>query len=198
MGEPAGIGGEIALKAWLARENGLPPFFLVDDAARLRALAGSLGLPVPVRTVSDADDARCRLCRGLAGARPAVAAPGTSRPTGPGKRDRGNRRDRDGGDPRPLRRGLGRGHQSHSQEGPLRGRLPLPRSHRVPGGARRRRLSPGDDAGLRRPSGGAGDGPRQPQAGDRDAANGRHRRQRNTRPTPRCATTSASFSRDSR
>ena len=57
MGEPAGIGGEIALKAWLARENGLPPFFLVDDAARLRALAGRLGLPVPVRTVSDADDA---------------------------------------------------------------------------------------------------------------------------------------------
>ena len=56
MGEPAGIGGEIALKAWLARENGLPPFFLVDDAARLRALAGSLGLPVPVRTVSGADD----------------------------------------------------------------------------------------------------------------------------------------------
>ena len=49
MGEPAGIGGEIALKAWLARDNGLPLFFLVDDAARLRALAGDLGLRVPVR-----------------------------------------------------------------------------------------------------------------------------------------------------
>ena len=57
MGEPAGIGGEIALKAWLARDNGLPPFFLVDDAARLRALAGDLGLRVPVRTISGAADA---------------------------------------------------------------------------------------------------------------------------------------------
>ena len=57
MGEPAGIGGEIALKAWLARDNGLPLFFLVDDAARLRALAGDLGLRVPVRTISGADDA---------------------------------------------------------------------------------------------------------------------------------------------
>ncbi len=26
MGEPAGIGGEIALKAWLRRGEGLPPF----------------------------------------------------------------------------------------------------------------------------------------------------------------------------
>ena len=32
MGEPAGIGGEIALRAWLARqEHGLPPFFVLDD-----------------------------------------------------------------------------------------------------------------------------------------------------------------------
>jgi 4-hydroxythreonine-4-phosphate dehydrogenase len=54
MGEPAGIGGEIALKAWLAREADLPAFVLVDDAARLRKLAADLDLPVPVWTVNGA------------------------------------------------------------------------------------------------------------------------------------------------
>ncbi|WP_454017628.1 4-hydroxythreonine-4-phosphate dehydrogenase PdxA [Azospirillum sp. Marseille-Q6669] len=57
MGEPAGIGGEIALKAWsIARGGGradgaVPPFVLLDDPARLEALAARLGLPVPVRAV---------------------------------------------------------------------------------------------------------------------------------------------------
>jgi 4-hydroxythreonine-4-phosphate dehydrogenase len=36
MGDPAGIGGEIALAAW--RQGGVPPFFLIDDADRLRQL----------------------------------------------------------------------------------------------------------------------------------------------------------------
>ena len=31
MGEPAGIGGEIALKAWQRRGDGVPPFYLIDD-----------------------------------------------------------------------------------------------------------------------------------------------------------------------
>jgi 4-hydroxythreonine-4-phosphate dehydrogenase len=40
MGEPAGIGGEIALLAWANRRKAkLPPFFLLDDPARLAALA---------------------------------------------------------------------------------------------------------------------------------------------------------------
>ncbi|CAO3452677.1 4-hydroxythreonine-4-phosphate dehydrogenase (EC 1.1.1.262) [Azospirillum argentinense] len=57
MGEPAGIGGEIALKAWLtargaARADGaVPPFVLLDDPARLESLAARLGLPVPVKAV---------------------------------------------------------------------------------------------------------------------------------------------------
>lgn len=42
MGEPAGIGGEIALKAWRAARD-LPPFFLIDDPARLAALSRRLG-----------------------------------------------------------------------------------------------------------------------------------------------------------
>jgi 4-hydroxythreonine-4-phosphate dehydrogenase len=51
MGEPAGIGGEIALKAWTRRE-GLPPFFIIDDAARLTALARRFGIDCPVATIA--------------------------------------------------------------------------------------------------------------------------------------------------
>jgi 4-hydroxythreonine-4-phosphate dehydrogenase len=51
MGEPAGIGGEIILKAWLARSDGLPAFYLRDDPERLAALAMRLDWPVPVRAI---------------------------------------------------------------------------------------------------------------------------------------------------
>ena len=37
MGEPAGIGGELSLKAWSMRQRGARPFFVLDDAARLAA-----------------------------------------------------------------------------------------------------------------------------------------------------------------
>lgn len=58
MGEPAGIGGEIALMAWAARrETGVPPFVVIDDPGRLEALAGRIGLRVPVREVGDAREA---------------------------------------------------------------------------------------------------------------------------------------------
>ncbi|MBS0522288.1 MAG: 4-hydroxythreonine-4-phosphate dehydrogenase PdxA [Proteobacteria bacterium] len=51
MGEPAGVGGELTLKAWLARK-GARPFFAIDDPARLAALAGKLSLAVPVREIA--------------------------------------------------------------------------------------------------------------------------------------------------
>ena len=51
MGEPAGIGGEIALKAWLRRTEKLPVFCVIDDADRLQHLAAHLDIPVPVRRV---------------------------------------------------------------------------------------------------------------------------------------------------
>jgi 4-hydroxythreonine-4-phosphate dehydrogenase len=57
MGEPAGIGGEIALKAWLSRVHGIPPFYLIDDPDRLAALAKSLGWQVPVRKIGAPDEA---------------------------------------------------------------------------------------------------------------------------------------------
>ena len=59
MGEPAGIGGEITLKAWLGRDQGLPPFVALDDPARLEALAADLGLEVPVHPVETPDEAAC-------------------------------------------------------------------------------------------------------------------------------------------
>lgn len=53
MGEPAGIGGELALKVWAARrDHPVPPFFLLDDPARLEALAQRLDLPVPIRGIA--------------------------------------------------------------------------------------------------------------------------------------------------
>jgi 4-hydroxythreonine-4-phosphate dehydrogenase len=51
MGEPAGIGGEIALQAWLRRADGVPPFYLIDDPDRLGALAARLGWNVPLRVI---------------------------------------------------------------------------------------------------------------------------------------------------
>jgi len=55
MGEPAGIGGELALLAW--RQGGVPPFFVIDDADRLSRLAASLGWSVPIQPISCPDQA---------------------------------------------------------------------------------------------------------------------------------------------
>ncbi|MBF0373219.1 MAG: 4-hydroxythreonine-4-phosphate dehydrogenase, partial [Alphaproteobacteria bacterium] len=57
MGEPAGIGGEIACKSWMRRDSGVPPFFLIDDADRIAALAAGLGWAVPVARVERPDQA---------------------------------------------------------------------------------------------------------------------------------------------
>ena len=54
MGDPAGIGGEILLAAWLARRTRGPVFVALDDPDRLRALAAQLGLAVPIREVTHA------------------------------------------------------------------------------------------------------------------------------------------------
>jgi 4-hydroxythreonine-4-phosphate dehydrogenase len=58
MGEPAGIGGEIALKAWLRRGEGVPAFYVIDDPHRLTALAARLGWAVPVQAIDAAARAR--------------------------------------------------------------------------------------------------------------------------------------------
>jgi 4-hydroxythreonine-4-phosphate dehydrogenase len=57
MGEPAGIGGEIALKTWLDLRDNLPPFYLIDDPDRLASLARRLDWPVPIRPIDAPDRA---------------------------------------------------------------------------------------------------------------------------------------------
>ena len=54
MGDPAGIGGEIAVAAWRGRhcaDGALPPFLVIDDPARLGAIAA------PDRVIAVADPA---------------------------------------------------------------------------------------------------------------------------------------------
>ncbi|MEO8715375.1 MAG: 4-hydroxythreonine-4-phosphate dehydrogenase PdxA [Acetobacteraceae bacterium] len=50
MGDPAGIGGELTLRAWLAKA---PRFVALDDPERLRALARTLRLDVPIVEIAD-------------------------------------------------------------------------------------------------------------------------------------------------
>lgn len=57
MGDPAGIGGEILLAAWIARRAAGPVFVALDDPERLAALAASLGLDAPVRAVASVAEA---------------------------------------------------------------------------------------------------------------------------------------------
>jgi len=80
MGEPAGIGAEIALKAWrlcsrpsAAEAAGdaeqahasLPVFFLIDDPERLETLAGRLGWAVPVIEIASPAEAAAVFPRAL-------------------------------------------------------------------------------------------------------------------------------------
>jgi 4-hydroxythreonine-4-phosphate dehydrogenase len=54
LGDPAGIGPEITVKAWRAlREQG-PAFMVVGDA---QALASAPGTPAPIRVVTGPDEA---------------------------------------------------------------------------------------------------------------------------------------------
>ena len=55
MGDPAGIGGELTLGAWRALREGGPEFVVLDDPDRLRALAASLRLDIPIAEVATAD-----------------------------------------------------------------------------------------------------------------------------------------------
>jgi 4-hydroxythreonine-4-phosphate dehydrogenase len=58
MGEPAGIGGELTLLAWQRRRaEALPPFFALDDPARLERLAAALGWAVPLRPIATPEEA---------------------------------------------------------------------------------------------------------------------------------------------
>src|ERR1044072_4706037 len=69
LGEPAGIGPDITLSAWLRREElALPPFYLLADAEFLARRAAALGWDVPIRTAE-----RDAAARTFASALPVVA-----------------------------------------------------------------------------------------------------------------------------
>ena len=84
MGEPAGIGGDLALACWHDRQRlGLPPFFCIDDADRLTALALHLGLAVPVLPIDRPDQALAAFANGLPVLHrplPAAVQPGCPQP----------------------------------------------------------------------------------------------------------------------
>ncbi len=57
MGEPAGIGGEITLRAWLTRDPAIPAFVAIDNYERLMRLADELAVDVPLRVVETTAEA---------------------------------------------------------------------------------------------------------------------------------------------
>jgi 4-hydroxythreonine-4-phosphate dehydrogenase len=84
MGDPAGIGGECTLRAWLARRDGYP-FVALDDPSHLNALARRLRLHVPIVPVADADAA----ARVFPDALPVIPMP-LANPPHPGEPDAAN------------------------------------------------------------------------------------------------------------
>jgi 4-hydroxythreonine-4-phosphate dehydrogenase len=54
MGDPAGIGPELLLRAWTARDRIGAPFFAIADPEALRALARELRVDAPIAAVSPA------------------------------------------------------------------------------------------------------------------------------------------------
>lgn len=87
-GDPSGIGSEIAFKAWLARDAGIAPFFLIADLDHCRRAATALGLDIPFARVAPGE-AAARFAealpvlpldvetRGIFGAPDVADAPGT-------------------------------------------------------------------------------------------------------------------------
>jgi 4-hydroxythreonine-4-phosphate dehydrogenase len=66
LGDPAGIGPDITLLAWLAqRHEPIPPFVLLGDAAVLDERAEALGLRVPIATIAEAEAAEGRFAEEL-------------------------------------------------------------------------------------------------------------------------------------
>ncbi|MEJ0097912.1 MAG: 4-hydroxythreonine-4-phosphate dehydrogenase PdxA [Bauldia sp.] len=56
MGEPAGVGPDVTLSAWLRRaEFALPPFYYLADPGLVAARARQIGFDVPIATVEPAD-----------------------------------------------------------------------------------------------------------------------------------------------
>ena len=57
MGEPAGIGGEIACLAWAQQADSIPPIFLIDDPERIINLSQIIKHKIKVKTIKRAAQA---------------------------------------------------------------------------------------------------------------------------------------------
>jgi len=84
QGEPGGIGPDIAIDAWLARQRyGVPPFLFVGDADLLTRRAAAMGRDLPVARVAPVD-AAAAFAEALpclaAGPPPAAGRPGELAP----------------------------------------------------------------------------------------------------------------------
>jgi 4-hydroxythreonine-4-phosphate dehydrogenase len=85
QGDPAGIGPELALRAWLLREQaGLAPFFVLSDIELMRRMARRLSLDVPVA------EAEPRTAAGLFGRALPVVPLGVAVEAEPGRPDCAN------------------------------------------------------------------------------------------------------------
>jgi 4-hydroxythreonine-4-phosphate dehydrogenase len=74
LGEPAGIGPDISIKAWLRRDElNLPPFYLLGDCDFFRQRAKGLGLDVAF-AATDAGDAATAFAKALPVVATSVAA----------------------------------------------------------------------------------------------------------------------------
>lgn len=88
MGDPAGVGGDITLQAWLKRSTehaAGSAFFVIDDADRLRALASHLDLDVPLQVIDNPAQASSVFATAL----PVLHQP-LATPTIPGQPDAAN------------------------------------------------------------------------------------------------------------
>ncbi|MEN8722889.1 MAG: 4-hydroxythreonine-4-phosphate dehydrogenase PdxA [Alphaproteobacteria bacterium] len=66
MGDPAGVGVELALKCWLARDDeNLPPFVLIADPKIVAGQAEQLSLTVPLAIIDDVAQAADRFAQAL-------------------------------------------------------------------------------------------------------------------------------------
>lgn len=86
MGDPAGIGAEIAVKAWGGRANRpAAPFVFYGDPALLEARARMLGVKAAVEPVDDSSKARAVFARAI----PVMPVP-LAKPSRPGEPDPDN------------------------------------------------------------------------------------------------------------
>ena len=173
-GEPAGIGPDIAIEAWLRRKRGEPSAVL--SARRPRPFS-----PIAPRHLGLRGRPRRRRRRGcLLGVRRCVARGGDRRKAAtapPGRPDAQQRGRRDGLDPPGRRRRRcgarqRRRHQPDRQERALSRRLQSSRPYRIPRRTRqseRPDAAAGDDAVVADACRRAGDDPSAAARGDRAA-----------------------------